>query len=114
MTKTFVCCYTKPLAEPSNIGILKEGDDFEKWAPAARQEIVAWHEQLKRTFPLQHFEIQECRSKSGTWWEVVIPYDDDNPDEAERVFNTVEELPYNWDYKAKEQLGKEYFQQFKN
>lgn len=99
----YVICYNKPISE-FNIPC-----EDEKYLSLGRQEINAWLNQLRRTFPFTKFELQDIGEKDKPFWTAIVPYDDSNEQDMIRAFNVVEEVPYCWDDKAREELGKEYF-----
>lgn len=105
--KNFVGCYSAPLAEPC---VQIDDPEYDK---KVRVEINAWLHQLERTFPFTKFVIKEQSHDLGDYYEVVIPYEEFDDEAEQRAFNVVDELPYNWDYKAKEELGKAYFEALK-
>ena len=94
MSYNWISCYSKPLAENS-ICDIKESSLVEK-----RLEINAWLNQLKREFPNEEFYIQMLNEG----YNVVLACK-----ENEEAFNIVDNLPYNWDYLARKELGKDYF-----
>lgn len=108
MVKTYVSCYSKPLAE-SSIPF-----EDKKHSTYGRKEIDAWLYQLKRTFPFsaKDFHIKEhfhdCNTLKVKSWEVVLEYED-TEDNRFKAFALVDELPYDWDDKARDFLGEDYF-----
>ena len=96
MNNSWVSCYSKPLAEDSLLNLGKP-DLIE-----SRKEINAWLNQLKREFPNKEFHIQML----DEGYIVALFYKDYEEKEALEI---VENLPFNWDYEARIELGKEYF-----
>ncbi len=70
----------------------------------ARVESKVWVDQLERKYPDLDFRLKSFPHDFGTYLEVVIMYDDDDPKEVKAVFRVEATLPRHWDKVAKKLL----------
>jgi len=74
----------------------------------AQKECAAFINQLKRNFKLindMKFGIKRCPHDFGTYLDVVIYFDNDNEEECEIAYNIENNVPFEWDKRAKSELG---------
>lgn len=69
----------------------------ETWPSCRKRSTFAFHGQLSRLFPNEHFAI---KNKDGVFY-VAYPYDEDK---AEMAIYIAENKPYYWDEIAKIEL----------
>lgn len=74
---------------------------------------LAYLSQLKREFPCfpDRFSLREIKDNSNDY---SVAIDFTNEQEFEYAKNVADELPYCWDEKAQQELGKQYFKDLKD
>ena len=86
---------------PSEEDCLQTGkDDFS----LMKKECRIYQRQLERMFQGLQFGVKTFPHDFGSYCEVVVYYDSENQDEAEKVWSIESDLPAKWDNIAKEEL----------
>lgn len=96
--------YLGPVPCDESCEQLGHGYDADK----ARKECSAYKNQLRRMFPNPP-ENAGFRTKSnphdfGTYFEVIVFYDDTDETSMEYAFNVERNLPESWDEEARKEL----------
>ena len=102
MTNSYIAIGCMPISEPSFF----ENEDWNK--KYDKKVLTTYVDQLKRMFPLQAHDITIIDDEVIGFTAVVL-FEEGNENSFERAKNIAEELPYCWDDKSKEALGKQYF-----
>jgi hypothetical protein len=79
------------------------------YADKARKECRAFINQLKRVFgeppPGSEFQIKSNPHDFGTYYEVVIKFDEKDTKAVDYAFHVESHQPEEWDEEAKRELG---------
>lgn len=84
--------------------------DNKEWVEKHRDKVLlAWFNQLRRTFPCFPDRICIKQDFPENNYFIVVTFDDEI--QFEYAKDIADDLPYCWDDKAKEELGEAYFKE---
>lgn len=72
-----------------------------------KRECFAYMKQLSKMFPEASEQIitRSFSHDFGSYFEVVICFDDNHPDSVDLAYKVADSIPEHWDDEAKEYLG---------
>jgi hypothetical protein len=80
------------------------------YAERAKNEIAAFIDQIERTFKTDKVRLKMVREKHdfGMYYDLVVRYNDSDPESIEQAFEIENNLPEKWDETAIEFYHKIY------